>query len=641
MRFGVWQVLFRPTTVAVIMCVIVVCVPLTAGASDFGIELPTVKKIEILGNRSIDDKALKARMRTKEPRFYHIFNKPKFRQDMLRRDVEAIKSYYRLNGFFEIEASIETVEKDEQSNSVRIRILINEGPQTLVKNLSFAGQDLIPEKELQKGLKLLVGNPYTPHLLEVDRFAIFNKFFERGYLGASVAYDLNVDSVEVSLSWTITPGEPVRIDNVTLVGNETVDERLIQRELTFEHGQYFNLKDILESKQNLYDTGYFTAVEIEPMDLDMEQRIVDLQLQVRERKMGYWETGIGFGNIYGNRVFLEWGKRNLFGRGYILNLRSSASFRLFEEGEYSLYTMKPDLKYWRNQGSLHFPRILKTKNMFSLVVFSEQDETVEPADVRSLSFSAALTRRITRQTSLLFQYSLKRVQRFEFDVERSRSRNRIFNFLYTRDKRDFYFNPQQGSYISANAAYSGGILGGDDHYYALGGSYQSYRRLTRKTVFAWRFMTGYADPFDETEETGLPIEARYFAGGGNSVRGFRENSLGPRDEFGVAVGGSVLMLTNFELRFPIPLLERYNFSGVVFIDGGNVWKNLDDITIERFKPASGGQTANVLDYMYGFGFGVRYNTPVGPIRLDVGYPITKTTYVEDNYLVYISLGQIF
>ena len=117
-------------------------------------ELPTVKRIEILGNRSFDDGVLGKRMRTKEPRFYHIIRKPRFRYDFLKRDIEAIKSFYHVNGFFEAEVWIEYVERDEEANSVQIRIMVNEGPQTVVRSIGFSGQEILPERRLLKGLKL-------------------------------------------------------------------------------------------------------------------------------------------------------------------------------------------------------------------------------------------------------------------------------------------------------------------------------------------------------------------------------------------------------------------------------------------------------------------------------------------------------
>lgn len=612
-----------------------------AFAGDFGIKLPTVSEIEILGNRSIDDGTLKKRMRTKEARFYHILKKPKFRQDFLRRDVETLKSFYHKNGFFDVKVTVEEVARDEKANKVRIRIMINEGPQTVVRSLDFSGQEMVEEKELRKGLHLTERKPYNPNLLEVDLYTLFSKFFERGYLGANVYYDVNIDSTEVDLSWNISPEEPVRIDSLTIAGNEKVKSRLIERELIFERGQFFDLKRVVESKQNLYDTGYFSSVEIEPTDLDMDSRKVDLGIQVRERSMGYIEGGVGVGNVHGNRVFAEWGQRNLLGRGYGLNLKTSYAFWLFEKNEYDLSKLDFRTKYFRNEGVIWFPHILSTWNTFSFRLFHERDATVEPIVVKAWNLSASVSRRFTRRISLVGSYALEHVRRFEYDVEYSQSEKRYIELLFTRDTRDFYFNPMQGHYFSAQGRLSGGILGGEEDFYSFVVAFRRYIKIGKKTVFAYRLRGGYAEAYGQSIETGVPIENRFFAGGTNSVRGYKENALGPVNRVGDPLGGNIQLLTNVELRFPIPYLSKYNFGAVIFLDGANVWESLNGVRAEHFKFVSNVNETSVLDYRYGVGFGLRYNTPVGPIRLDVGYPLKITDDIDYDYLIHLSLGQIF
>lgn len=621
--------------------ILLICSFSTICATDFGIELPTVSKIEILGNRSIDDGKLKKRMRTKEARFYHILKKPKFREDFLRRDVETLKSYYHKNGFFSVKVTVEAVEREEKANKVHIRIMVNEGPQTVVRSLEFSGQEMLEEKELRKGLQLTEGKPYNPNLLEVDHYTIFSKFFEKGYLGANIYYDLNIDSIEVDLSWKISPEEPVRIDSITIGGNQKVKTRLIERELIFETGEYFDLKRVVESKQNLYDTGYFTSVNIEPTNLDMESRKADLGIEVRERSMGYIEAGVGVGNITGNRVFAEWGQRNLLGRGYGLNLKSTYAFWMFDQNDYDLTRLDFKTKYMRNQGTIWFPHVVNTWNTFSFRLFNEYDATVDPIVVKAWNLSASVSRRFTRRISLVFGYAFEYVKRYEYGKERSQSEKRYIEALFTRDTRDFYFNPMQGHYFSAKGKLAGGIFGGENDFYSFVVAFRRYIRIGKQTVFAYRLRGGYAEAYGDSKDTGVPIEDNFFAGGTNSVRGYKENSLGPVNVIGDPLGGNYQLLTNFELRFPIPYLAKYNFGAVVFLDGGNVWESMESVSVDQFDLISDENETTYLDYRWGIGFGLRYNTPVGPIRLDFGYPLKKTTDIDYDYLVHISLGQIF
>jgi outer membrane protein insertion porin family len=624
-----------------VFCGLVFLYPSLSLCQDFGLDLPVVEEIIILGNKTYDDNTLKEKMRTREKSFYHFIKKPRFRRDFLRRDVDAIKTFYHHNGFFDVEVRIESLDHHREKNTVSIRLMINEGPQTMVRSVGFTDQDIVTEEKLLKGLKLREGKPYNPNLLEVDRYTIFRKFFEKGFLGTSIEVAAKVDSHDVDIIWDIEPGDPVKIRGIVISGNEIVKESLISRELTFKTGEYFDLRSILESKQNLYDTGYFTSVEIDPTNIDMSEDGVDLNIGLREREMGYLETGMGVGNVHGNRVFAEWGQRNLLGRGYHLNLKTDYAFRLFEEGEISFSRMNLDRSYYHHEGELRFPHVFSTWNTFSMGTMYENDETVEPAQVKVSSYSANISRRYSRQTTMLFGYSYERITRLGVVDERKKSRRRSLHFSYTKDTRDFYFNPRKGRYMALEGRYAGGFLGGEDHFYSLVGSFQNYTEMISKIVVAYRVRAGFSEAFGDSRERGVPIEGRFFVGGGNSVRGYKENSIGPRDESGNPFGGRIMLLTNVELRFPIPYFSAFNISGAAFIDGGNVWRDFDDIEAENFSIFNLDDNASLSHYRYSYGFGVRYNTPLGPIRLDVGFPLTITEDTTYDSWIHISMGQIF
>jgi outer membrane protein insertion porin family len=638
------RIFSKPTLHAFVraLCLIAfLAVSRAASAADFGVKLPVVKRIEILGNRRFDDATLKKRMRTKEARFYRLFRQPRYRRDFLRRDVEALNSFYRMNGFFETKVAVESVETNEKSNSVKIRLSVNEGPQSLVHGLRFAGQNLISETELRKGLRLVEGAPYNPTLLEADRFTLLSKCFENGYLGARTVHAVQFDSTSADIDWTITPGDPVRVRDTRVSGTRRVREELVRRELTFRGGELFRKKRILESTQNLYDTGYFNSVEIEPDSIDVAKREVDLVVQVRERKMGYLETGVGVGNVYGNRIFGEWGQRNIFGTGNVLSIKSSYAFQLFPDNQFSLKEIDFRSKYMRHEGELRFPHIIGTWNTFSLGAFYERDATIEPIIIKDLGFTTRLSRRFSRETSLLLGYSLERIQRLEIEEEQSSSRRRALDLVFSRDTRDFYFNPQRGTYFTEEGRFTGGFLGGEDNYYSVIASVRRYMRIGGGTVLAYRLRAGYADAFGDSRETGLPIESRFFVGGGNSVRGFKENSVGPVGPTLEPQGGRVMLLTNAEMRFPIPLLIRYHFGGALFLDGGTTWNSVDEIHFTDFRFTADEKDVTREDYMYGVGIGLRYYTPVGPLRFDIGFPVKKYADVDYDYRIHISLGQIF
>ncbi len=174
--------------------------------------------------------------------------------------------------------------------------------------------------------------------------------------------------------------------------------------------------------------------------------------------------------------------------------------------------------------------------------------------------------------------------------------------------------------------------------------------MKKETVLAVRIRCGYADAFGSSKDLGVPIENRYFVGGGNSVRGYPEASLGPVEDpvnapstflGGTNIGGRVLLLTNVEWRFPLINRRPFRFDGAFFLDGGNVWSGLGSLKFENFRLTAKKDEVIQQDYRYSFGFGLRYNTPVGPIRLDYGIPIKDEPGMDYSGRFHISLGHIF
>jgi outer membrane protein assembly factor BamA len=221
---------------------------------------------------------------------------------------------------------------------------------------------------------------------------------------------------------------------------------------------------------------------------------------------------------------------------------------------------------------------------------------------------------------------------------------RFLSGSVSNDKRDFILNPRTGVYRFVRLKFAGGFLGGDADFYTVSTSLQRYWALPRNDVVAVRLRMGYGSAFGQSRVA--PIEDRFFAGGSNSVRGYVNNGLGPKivdpdtGEF-VPTGGNALLLTNVELRFDIPVLSKINITGAAFFDGGNVWEDIKDISFDDFRIFKSKSDVDINDYRYGVGVGIRYNTPIGPIRLDYGIPIKVEEGQSENGRFYLALGQTY
>ncbi len=610
---------------------------------------PFINKIIFLGNESYSEKSLKNQMHTKEPSFFAIFRKPRLRTDFLRRDIGALEAFYHTQGFFEAKVELLRLDYSEDLRFVDIVIKIEEGTATRVSDITFTGNKLLKHSDLSKGLMLKSGVPFNPSFLDTDIYTLKTKYFDRGHLAVSIRDSVEFSDHSVIISYEITPGPIIAIYNIEILGNKLTKTSIIQKELTFKKGDVFTLSKLLEAQRNLYETGLFTEVEMIPEKLDTTAKEVDISVRVRERKSAYFEVGFGVGNILGSRVLAEWGNRNLIGLGRTLILKSEYSFGLFEDNELDFGKFRVRTRFYRYDGEFHQRRLWGKKVLLSLNAFYEKDATIEPITIRTIGVSISTRRRVSRYLDFLVSLSHSRIKTESPEIAGEKSTTRLLTTSLVYDKRDFVLNPKTGIYRSLRFQFAGGPLAGDNDFYTVTSSVQKY--LNRKgEILALRIRAGYAGTFGGSKSSGVPIENRYFAGGGNSVRGYPEASLGPVDDpdtapstflGGTVIGGQVLLLTNAELRFPLPYLSRIRLSGAIFFDGGNVWANLKSIKSRHFRLVADEDEVVQQDYRYSAGFGIRYNTPVGPIRLDYGIPLKRELGMGQGGRLHISLGHIF
>ncbi len=635
---------------------------------------PFITSIEFDGNESLSSGELKSVMRTREPRLLQFFSRPRYARDWLRSDLALLEAYYHRAGFYD--ARVSSLREgdlvfDDEIYGVKIKIHVEEGKRRYARNLAFEPDQGEFGEHLRKRLEFKMGEPFNPVMPGIDQFRIMRALQEKGYFSAEIDYSMTLlptpahqESDSLDLTFQIKPGPTARIGEIQLQGHGVPDE-LIRRELVVEVGETLKLGDLLESKQNLFDTGYFRSVDyrVEQMADPIADGIEELPHRLvwifRERKMAALEGGVGVGTIDGLRLLGGWNHRNLFDRGQRLTLDAKVTLKDDSQGDFGFSYQLESIDY-------RFLYIVRLRASFNLLLFREKDYEQETRatslETRAIRLSAG--RRLDPFTVV------KMREQFDFLYQRSISDEftgdpnfltRSLTLVLDRDKRNHYFSPSRGGQDLISYEVAGGIQGGDHHFHRLQLSHSEHDRIG-ESILATRLFMGGVWPYGDSKTTqltgvpddGIPYEERFYCGGSGTVRGYEDNSLGPRldpdDPQGQASvlgqalpdyirGGRYLLVANVELRRPFSLFGRRVFMGVLFLDGGNTWQSLDDISGSRAFPWQNGDSTDTRRVFYGWGLGFRYLTPLTVIRVDYGLPLQ--TLEDQGGRWHISLGHTF
>ncbi len=633
--------------------------------------------VEIAGASAVPEADLRVRLRTKPGEL--------FIESVVASDVTSIVEAYQRRGYTQVKVTPSSVPAPSQVSPVPIdvRFEIAEGPPTVVATVQIEGNRNVPEAELRARIGSLVKRAYYQPQVAFDREAVLLALLNRGYQSAAVDVKIafSDDHARADLTFSVSEGPQVFVDHVLIVGNERTATDTIRREVTLKPSAPLSYNEISESQRRVSALGLFRRVRITELDHGVPSRR-DVLVTVEEAPA----TTLGYGGgLEGGRVlqqsedgtatekfeiaprgFVEFGRRNLFGRNQSINLfaraslRSRASTTDVEPGEEPPggYTFRD----YRVLGTYRSPRVLGTKSDLLLTGFIEQG-------IRS-SFNftrrggrVELARRLSSNVSVSGRYVIQRDRIFEarFDPEDQPLIDRLFPqvLLSTfsgsviRDTRDDPLGPTKGALIGLDADLAARAIGSEVGFAKVFTQGFIYRRLPgrRGVVFAAGARLGLADGFDrgvaQVDDNGnpvigpdgqpvieivsdLPASERFFAGGDTTVRGYALDRLGTAetiDRNGFPKGGNAVIILNGELRVPV-----WRDIGVVgFVDAGNVFNRIDDFSVAEIRPTAG--------------FGLRYRSPIGPIRVDVGFKLDRQPLpdgsLESLTAVHISLGQAF
>ncbi|OFW17578.1 MAG: hypothetical protein A3F69_02090 [Acidobacteria bacterium RIFCSPLOWO2_12_FULL_66_10] len=633
-----------------------------------------VSTVEVSGNASIPLAEFAAGLRMKAGAL--------FSESRLDADVLAIEDLYRRRGFASARArpAVEPVPGGATASQVQVavRIVIAEGVRTMVEAVTFEGNRTLDEAALRSRVRSQPGEPFVPNLLAVDRDAIQMAYQNLGYESGTVETRrrFSQDGTRVSLAFDVREGPRVFVDHVLIVGNVRTRTEAIERDLQVKPGDPFSLAAINESQRRLTALGLFRRARITELRHG-DETLRDLLVTIEEAP----PTTIGYGGgLEGRlrvvrraedggvaaerfevapRAFFDAGRRNLFGKNRSANLFASVSLHPKDSPFFAgQSTSTPSdsgygLTEYRLVGTFREPRVFDTvADAFINITFEQQIRS--SFNFARRGASANIARHLTPTVSATASYQLQRTRVFDPSVEDQPLIDRVFSqFLLSsfsgsiiRDTRSDAVDPTAGGYLGANGQIAARGIGSEVGFVKSFFTAQMFRTLphTNRIVFAGNARLGLAAGFpreaiDAQDQViaglsirDLPQSERFYAGGDSTIRGFALDRVGthhvpakPSDTLDrdlLPKGGNGLVILNAELRVPV----WGGMAMVGFFDTGNVFSRVADIDFGELRSAVGG--------------GIRYKSPVGPIRVDLGFKVNRRPG-EGLTAWFISFGQAF
>ncbi len=613
---------------------------------------PQIAAIHFTGNHSIGERALRAPMKLRARAWWNPFGSaPYLGPDYLALDLYRVLDVYRDRGFALATVKDAEVRYLPGEEKVEIDIEIQEGPRFRVSAIRLEGVQGRLRGRARDQIRVREGGAASRKQIDEGRDAIAASYGDAGYIGAQVIADLRLRADSAEVIYRVHEGPLFHMRSVivdtTLGALARTDASVIRREVLLDDGDLFRTSKVIQTQERIFRTGVFRTVRVLPSPDSTGLPLADLRITAHDRSAGWYGFGAGFSSDDRVRVLGEWGNRNIGRTAKSLDASADVGFAVGGQipGTLPLKSVNSQIRY-------SLPWILGVRVLSATTAYHtyerqpafDQDitglqQTLRRENSRHMSYGVGLTNKWVR-TGAARGDSTARATYVTRNVTAS----------LDIDERDNILNAMRGSYRQMVGDYAGGFLGGGNQFSRATATGAWYLPIGRRTSVAARGRAGIIVPVGSgvagTQTTlkvsRIPYEERFHLGGGTTVRGYREESLGRRDstnaEANQAVGGTAMLLGNVELRFPIVWL----FSGALFVDAGNVWNDVSEITLERFHRGLSGRAWDPLDVAYGFGGGIRFLTPVGPFRVDYGSKLGRGRAPgEKQTAIYFSLGQAF
>lgn len=569
-----------------------------------------ITRILVEGNQAFSDHRIRKILKTKRRKW--LFAQA-YDAQILREDLDRIRAFYRKNGYQDVAAE-SSVSRDPNGKGLTMLFTVQEGMQHRVGQVAVDGNVLFPEREIRQIIRLKPGAVYSPDALQEDLRGIKEYYGDRGYIHAQVTPDpqLDPETKRVRLTYHITEEELAYVNRIDIRGNLMTRDEVIRRDLRIYPGERFDGAKIRKSVDRLYNLGFFEEVTVDTQPTG-EADAEDLIVQVKETKTGSFSFGGGFSSVDKLVGLVELEQRNFDWRNWPQFTGAGQDLRLrIEAGTVRRYFDVSFTEPWWFGHPVSFGidaynrTRLRSQNLG--LAFQEERRGAgfrlgkELADVASVGTDYQLFRTVVSDVVDDASADLK--------AEQGRTLLSVAGLSLAYDRRNNRLDPTDGAYVFATGNVAGGPFGGDRDFYRLqsGGSYYWPHGEDDTYVLEARMRAGVVQAYGDSDE--VPIFERFFGGGSTTIRGFEERKVGPRDPVSSdPIGGEAIFAGTLEEVVTLARDDRSRpiLRGAAFYDIGNVWRRA-------------GQFAD--DFKAGTGVGVRVQTPIGPVRLDLGFPIS-------------------
>ena len=591
--------------------------------------------VEIQGNhyfRAADIRERMFLMRASLLQFRH----GRYSGALLRRDEESISNLYQSNGFRDVSVTHKVVDGYQgKTDDLAVFIQIQEGPQYFIHSLSIDGITKLDKKQLAGQLSSVEGQPFSEYNVAVDRDVILREYSTHGFPNATFEWNSKpaAEAHQVDLSYVIQEGQQQFVRDILIRGLENTRRSLVESKMLLKPGDPLSPTAMRDTQRDLYDLGVFARVDTAIQNPDGDSSDKYVLYDMEEARKYSVATGFGaeFARIGGCSTCLEAPQGQTgFAPDFTLDVSrldlwgvgQSLSFR----GRVSTLEQRALVNYTA-------PRVRgNDKLTLSFTVLYDDSKDVRTFTAKREEGSVQLSDRLSKSLTLLYRYTYRHVTVDQSTLKISPLLIPLFSqpdrvgelsWSIVQDRRDDPIETHKGIYNTIDISAAPRALGSETSFGRFLGRNATYHSFGHRYVLARATSFGIVHPLRGVSNpmTAIPLPEHFFAGGATSERGFPDLQAGPRDLVtGFPLGGTALLMNQTELRFP---LLGENLGGVLFHDMGNVYSSPSAIS---FRTDQHGLSD--FDYMnHSVGFGVRYRTPIGPVRLDLAYSINPPHFI--------------